>query len=318
MLPPSVPVVPATPPAQTPVVPSTPATPTIPAKPVTPPVMPATPPAAPVAPAAPTSPVAPVTPPASKVPGNIPPADSEPSAVLPPKPSVAKITLGKVEDGSTSLPKVLVTAREAHGKLRDYAGFLVRQERVQGKLLAEQTCEIRYRVNPMSVSVKVLSPKGVAGQDTVYNPTRWTKVKHMQGGLDGIRLGYQTLALDDAKVLTATRHPMTQVGLLAVLDRVDKAIATEKRMNNPVQILVSEYTFLNKPCTRFEIFADKPHPARYAQRMVLFIDKETSLPVRFEAYESSKVSGVEGDLIEVCSFVNMKMNSGLGANTFDR
>jgi len=317
MIPPvAPPVVPTVPPLSAPVVPA-PSTPTVPASPATKPTVPATPPA-PTPPAATTPALPPITSPSVKPANYIPPADTEPSTVTTPKPSVAKVSVGKIEDGSSALPKMLTTAREAHNKLRDYAGFMVRQEKVQGKLLAEQTCEIRYRVNPMSVSVKVVSPKGVAGQDTVYNPARWTKVKHMAGGLDGIRYGFQNLSIDDPKVLVATRHPMTQVGLLAVIDRVEKALATEKRMNNAVQVLMSEYTFLNKPCTRFEIFADKPHPARYAQRIVLFVDKETKLPVRFEAYESGKMSSTEAELLEVVSFVNLKLNVGLGETTFDR
>lgn len=237
---------------------------------------------------------------------------------MPPKPAIGKVTVSPTsQDGATALPAALLAARENYSKLRDYSGFFIRQERVGGKLLAEQTCELRCRVNPFSISVRVVSPKPAAGQDTVYNPTKSPKVQHLAAGIEGVRYGYQSLNLDDPKVLMYTKHPIHQVGLLAVIDRVERFLTTEKRLNNPVQVLMSDYTFLGKPCTKFELFADKPHPARYAQRLVIYIDKESKLPVRFEAYDTGKLSQ-EAELVEMASFVNLKFNTGLGSSTFER
>ena len=67
------------------------------------------------------------------------------------------------------------------------------------------------------------------------------------------------------------------------------------------------------------MFAERPHPGRYAYRCVLYVDKETKLPARFEAYGQPKPGGPsEGELSEVQSFVGLKTNTGLGESAVER
>ena len=56
---------------------------------------------------------------------------------------------------------------------------------------------------------------------------------------------------------------------------------------------------------------------RYAAKMVVYVDKETKLPVRFEAYADPKTGAATGDLLEMYSFTDLKFNSGIGENTFE-
>lgn len=246
----------------------------------------------------------------------IPLADT-PGQIAPPSVTKVELTTAPI-NGAEAFPKMVADARAAHAKLRDYTCHLVRQERVRGKLQAEQTAELRVRVQPMCVNVRVIAPKGVAGQETSYLASKSTsKVRFKAAGVEGVR-GFVTLDKDDAKVLADTRHTLPETGLLAVVERIEKIVATEKKLNNPVQILVSEYTFANRPVTRYEVFADRVHPNRYAHHCVLYVDKETKLPARFEAYDAPKPGTTEGELIEVQSFVGLRTNTGLGETAFDR
>ena len=246
----------------------------------------------------------------------IPPADS-PDQFAPPTVAKVELTTAPI-NGAETFPKMVADARAAHAKLRDYTCHLVRQERVRGKLHAEQTTELRVRVQPMCMNVRVIAPKGLAGQETSYLASKSTsKVRFKAAGVEGVR-GFVTLDKDDTKVLAHTRHTLPETGLLAVVERFEKVVATEKKLNNPVQILVSEYTFANRPVTRYEVFADRVHPNRYAHRCVLYMDKETKLPARFEAYDAPKPGTTEGELIEVQSFVGLRTNTGLGETAFDR
>ncbi len=248
----------------------------------------------------------------------IPPADSPP---VPLAPAVARVEVSSATvDGSAAFPKALADARTACGKLRDYTCHLIRQERVGGKLLAEQVCELRVRTQPLSVDVRVTAPKEVSGQETSYLSAKSTsKVRFKAAREEGIKYGFVTLPADDPKVLAATRHPAAETGMAAVLDRLERAVATEKRLNHPVQVLTAEYTFAGRPVTRYELFAEQPHPNRYAYRCVLYVDKETKLPARFEAYDQPKPGGpTGGELLEVQSFVGLKTNTGLGESAFER
>jgi hypothetical protein len=252
------------------------------------------------------------------------PASVTPAVDLPPLPLLptsAKVVAATTSvDGSVAFPKAIADARSACAKLRDYTCHLVRQEMVNGKLFPEQAAELRVRTQPLSVHVRVIAPKAVAGQETSYLSARSTsKVRFKAAREEGIRTGFVTLPADDPKVLTATRHPLTETGLAAVIDRIDRAVATEKRLNHPVQVLTAEYKFGGRPVTRYEVFAERPHPNRYAYRCVLYVDQETKLPARFEAYSQPKPGGpAEGELLEVQSFVGLKTNTGLGESAFER
>jgi hypothetical protein len=259
---------------------------------------------------------------AAQDPNPIKPAEYAPVAGgIPVTPTVARVEQSAASvDGSAALPKALADARSACARLRDYTCHLVRQERVNGKLLPEQTAELRVRAQPFSVNVRVVAPKAVAGQETSYLSSRSTfKVRFLAAREEGIKTGFVTLPVDDPKVLADTRHPITETGLSSVIDRVEKAAATEKRLNHPVQILTAEYTFGGRPVTRYEVFAERPHPNRYAYRLVLYVDKETKLPARFEAYDRPQPGGpADGEVIEVQSFVGLKTNTGLGESAFER
>jgi hypothetical protein len=244
-----------------------------------------------------------------------------PVSYIPVTPTVARVEESSAAvDGSAALPKALADARSAHDKLRDYTCHLVRQERVNGRLLPEQAAELRVRTRPLSVNVRVVAPKDLAGQETSYLSAKSTsKVRFRAAREEGIKYGFVTLPVDDPKVLADTRHAVTDTGLLAVIDRAERALAAEKRLNHPVQVLTAEYTFGDRPVTRYEVFAGRPHPHRYAYRLVLYVDKETALPARWEAYDQPQPGGpAEGELIEVQSFVGLKTNTGLGESVFER
>lgn len=245
------------------------------------------------------------------------PRAANPDAVI--VPVVAKVSVADAPaNGAELFPKMVAEAKAAHAKARDYVGHFVRQERVNGTLRPEQSGEIRVRVEPFSIDVAVMAPKAAAGWETLYVAgKRDGKVRFKPAGVAGIN-GFVTVAADSAKATADTRHPITDVGILAVLARAEKIVETEKKLKNPVQVVVSEYTFDKRPCQRFEIFADRAHPTRYCHRAVLYVDTATKLPVRFEAYDAPKAGETTGELIEVVSFMNLKFGTGLGDAAFDK
>lgn len=245
------------------------------------------------------------------------PRASNPDAVA--APVVVKVTAADAPaNGAELFPKVTAEARQELMKGRDYMAHFVRQERVNGTLQPEQSGEIRARVAPFAVAVKLLAPKDVAGWETVFVAgKRDDKARFKPAGKAGLR-GFRTVATDSAEATAGTRHPITAVGMMAILDRCEKIVADEKRLKNPVQVTVADYTFNGRPCQRFDIYADRPHPTRYCHHAVLFVDTASKLPVRFEAYDQPKAGEAVGELIETVSFVNVKTNVGLGNAAFDK
>jgi len=250
------------------------------------------------------------------LPGNLLPR-ANPENVLVPVAAKAATETTPI-DGKTAFPKMLADAKAAYGKTRDYMGHIVRQERINGNLQAEQVGELRVRVEPFCISLKLLSPKSARGWEASYiQGKRDNKLRFKPADGAGAN-GFTTIAIDDPKVLTESRHTLRDTGMLAILERVERVVAVEKKANNPVQIVVSNYQFESRPVQCYEIYTERPHPKRYAHRTVVYIDAKTKLPVRFEAYDQPKNGSVTGEMIECISFVNLKWNSGLGDTAFDR
>ena len=217
--------------------------------------------------------------------------------------------------GLDFLVSTLADSKKTLARHRDYVAHMIRQERVGGTLLAEQTCELRYRNDPMSVSVKVVEPKAQRGAEMIY--VHGSKDNFVRVRAAGISSPWLRLAMNDPKLLTGTRHTLENTGLMSVLNRVDKILTTENKARNPVQVTSAEYKFADRDCWRFEIVCDRPHQLRYAHRTVLFVEKESKMPVRWEAYDSPKSGESKGELLECYSFLNVKFNVGLGDSSFE-
>ena len=218
----------------------------------------------------------------------------------------------KSSDGAAALPKALADARTALAAARDYTCTLVRQEKVNGVPQAEQTCSLGVRTKPTAVLLSVTAPKAVVAS-TSYFPARSTITVRHQAGTQPLK----TLPKDDPAARTTCRHPVTGYGLAAVLDRVEVVLADQQRGHRPTQVLVADYTFADKPVTRFEVFADRP-TADAPRRLVLCLDAATKLPVRYEAYGAPTPASPGGEVLEVVSFLNTKLNVGLGDAVFER
>ncbi len=216
-----------------------------------------------------------------------------------------------------SLITMLGDARTALGKVRDYTCTFTRQELRNGQLSAEQVGEMKVRTNPGGVYVRFARPDSVAGMEVAYSAARKSlKMRYRPAGTAGAK-GFRTIDLDDAKFLAENRHPVTEWTMAAVIDRVSAAAAREKTLNNPVEVYSGEYQFAGRNVTRYEILTRRPHAFRYAHRMLIYVDKETKLPLRYEAYDQPKSGAAVGDLFEAYSFSDVKLNVGLGENAFD-
>ena len=217
-----------------------------------------------------------------------------------------------------ALPKALADARAALAKTRDYHGHLVCQERVRGVLAPETVAELRVKTEPFAIDIATTKPANLAGEETSYAPLKSRlNARYRAPGIEGVK-GFTTVEAGGAKALTNCRHPAADYGLEAMLSRVEKVLEVERHLQNPVAVYAAGFTIAGKPVTRFEVVADRPHPARYAHRVVLFVEAESKLPARFEAYDAPKAAGGEGELIEMQSVVGVKLNVGLGARDLDR
>ncbi|HEY1191653.1 MAG TPA: DUF1571 domain-containing protein, partial [Gemmata sp.] len=238
----------------------------------------------------------------------------------PPKAEPSKAEAPKAPEGvkgAGDLAAMIADAKGALAKTRDYTCTFTRQEMVKGALSAEQVAEMKVRLNPGGVYVRFARPEATAGMEVAYTAARKSgKFRYRPAGIAGAK-GFRTLDLDDPKFMAENRHPVTDWTMQAIIDRVVTATAREKTLNNPVEVYTGDFQFAGRNVTRYEILTRRPHAFRYAYRTLVYVDKETKLPLRYEAYDQPKSGATVGDLFEAYSFSNVKLNVGLGENVFD-
>ena len=89
----------------------------------------------------------------------------------------------------------------------------------------------------------------------------------------------------------------------------------ERRLN-VTQVRLGEYEYNKRRCTRVETI----HPARKEflyYRSVVYFDQQNRLPIRVECYDWPRAQGDPGQLTEVFSFVNLRLNVGLSDAVFN-
>ena len=205
-------------------------------------------------------------------------------------------------------------ARASFARVKDYVGLFYKQERINGQLQPEQTIQLRIRQEPFSVYLKWLGPQKLVGQEACYvagknnNQMRAKSAGPLLGAI-----GFISLDPRDPKAMANNHHPITEAGLGNLIEKI--AASTDKERQLPpdqLAIAIGDYRFLNRPVTRLETTRRVNNGQFYACRSVVYFDKETRLPVRFEAYDWPKPNGQPGgDLLECYSFVDLKFNVGL-------
>lgn len=209
---------------------------------------------------------------------------------------------------------VLVSeAKASFTRVRDYMGTFVKEERVNGVLQPEQYIELRVRQQPFGVYLKWQGPKSFVGQEAMFvSGKNDNKLRAKGTGLAALA-GYVSLDPRDPRAMAQSRHVITETGLGNLIDTIAKNAEIGRRFPpSVVQTKFSDYAFQGKPHTCMETTHLTNNGQFYAHRTLVFFDKDTKLPVRFEAYDWPVPGGnPKGEKLEVYSYINLKFNVGL-------
>ncbi len=212
----------------------------------------------------------------------------------------------------------LYEAKRTHDALRDYSCLLIQQERINGTLQPASTIVFKYRARPFSVNMRWLGPQKLKGQEVsfVYGKNR-NKMRVKSVGVLKRRF-FVSIDPNDSRVKKFTRHSIYEAGIGTIINRTIRDWQYERKLGK-TDVKVAQYNFNKRPCIRIETTRKVRYKNMYAYRSVLYLDKETKLPVRNENYSWPRQGGpAGGDLMEIFSFINFQYNSGLGDDDFDR
>ena len=91
-----------------------------------------------------------------------------------------------------------------------------------------------------------------------------------------------------------------------------------ERQLNLTQVRIGEYEFNKRRCLRVEtIRPTNPDNQFLNYRTVLYFDEGSRLPIRMECYDWPHGEGDAGELLEVVSFANLRMNVGVRDEMFN-
>jgi hypothetical protein len=177
---------------------------------------------------------------------------------------------------------------------------------------------MKVRSQPFSVYLQWQAPKALEGQEACYVVGRNNgQMRAHSTGLLGV-VGWVSIDTNDPRAMENSRHTINEAGIGNLIERCLQRYEIE-RQTNRTQVRLGEYEFNKRRCIRIETIHPNSKPGDfYAYRAVIYLDKETKLPMRSEAYDWPTAGGPpDGALLECFSYVEMKMNTGLGDDAFN-
>jgi hypothetical protein len=212
----------------------------------------------------------------------------------------------------------LSESRKAFANVRDYTCTLVKQERVQGRLQEQNIIMSKFRVNPFSVNMRWLAPRELGGQEVSFVYGRNNNKMHVSFAKGFKKVISPWIDPLDPRVLQHSRHNIYEAGIGHLIDTTIKNMEMERNFNKTV-VRLADYTYNNRPCHRIETIRTERNERYYSYRSVLYLDKQSKLPIRTENYDWPYQGGPEGgELLEVFSFIDLRVNVGLTDADFAR
>lgn len=214
--------------------------------------------------------------------------------------------------------RLITEAQQAYANVHDYTCTFIKREQVRGQLQPEHVLQMKVRAQPFSVYLRWQAPKPLEGQEACYVVGRNNgQMRVHSTGFLGV-VGWVSLDTNDPRAMENSRHTIPEAGIGNLIEKYIQRYEAEKQLNRTL-VRVGEFEFAKRRCYRIETIHPNSKPGDYyAFRCVLYLDKETKLPIRSEAYDWPRQGGPpDGALLECFSYVGMKLNVGLGDADFN-
>ena len=216
------------------------------------------------------------------------------------------------------------TIRWAHGArqslegVNDYSCTFIKRERIGDELAEHQYMFLKVRHRPFSVYIYFLAPDDVKGQEAIYVEGRnnGNLLAHATGLKDTL-VGTLSLKPDSAMAMKGNRHPITDIGLLNLTQKIT-ATGERAMQYNEGNVQYIQGVKINGRIATCMQFVYPVQRKEYAHHMTrLFVDDELRIPIRYEGYGWPTKAGEEPPLIEEYTYLNLKFNNNFTDEDFD-
>jgi hypothetical protein len=245
---------------------------------------------------------------------------AEPPRAPAPPPAGAKPVASKEQPAITSMKEplaLIARAQAAYAKVRDYSCTLVKREKLGAKLSPNHVIALKVKTSPFSVSMRWQEPKSLDAQEVCYVAGK--NDGNMRVRLAGLlgAIGFVSVSPDDERARRTSRHRITEAGLGWLIQQFATGWKVEEKLGK-TQVRIGAYQYAKRRCTRVELTHTSNEGGRILHyRNVLYFDQQNDLPIRVENYDWPKKPGQPAELVEVYSYVNLRLNIGVPDAAFD-
>jgi hypothetical protein len=212
------------------------------------------------------------------------------------------------------------TSRDAVASVRDYEAIFDKQEMV-GRTLYSGRMVIKLRHDPFSVYLRFIDQNN--GREVMYAGPRYQykMMAHEAPGTLSSMVGTISLEPNSARAMAEGRHPITQIGMVKMMDALIQQWEMEAKNNDPQDPKVFYYPNAKldgqieceAAITRHET---PQRPFRFYETRIFF-EKKSHFPIRLEQYAAPDRAHPEKYLVEKYIYTNIRTNVGLTDNDFD-
>ena len=211
-------------------------------------------------------------------------------------------------------------AKRNYAVVKDYSCTMVSQENVRGKLLDENIAQMKVKTEPFSVHMRWLAPAKFKEQEVAFVLGKNNNKMRVKSNMLGNKIiGFMTIDPNDPRVLEHSRHNILEAGLGNLIDTTLLNWQKERNINKTEVRIATEYKYNQRECFRIETVCQQRRPDAYCYRSVIYLEKNSKLPIRVENYDWPRNGGSpDGDLLESFSYVNLQFNLGLKDAEFNK
>jgi hypothetical protein len=167
--------------------------------------------------------------------------------------------------------------------------------------------------------MKWVSPAKFAGQEVAFVQGRNRNMMRVKQG-KGVAgaLGFISVEPTDRRVWENSRHSILEAGLGNMIEENLKNLQVCRTLNKTA-VRKDTYMFDKRPCLRVEtVNPAERNPQYYCYRSVLYLEKESKLPMRLENYDWPAAPGAAGELLEEFSYANLSFNVDMRDDLFNK
>jgi hypothetical protein len=169
-------------------------------------------------------------PPAKPQDARLPPP---PDAAPPPPPAATPSAETPSADPAANLRRLLKQAERECATLDSYICRMTRREMVNGSAKPEEVMLFKFRKQPFSIYFKWIGSEN-KGREVVYVKGRYDDKLHILMSPGGTAMA---LAPDSFLIRRSSRHPVTEAGVCAILDKYTAAVAAFDKGQHPLRYL---------------------------------------------------------------------------------